>query len=298
MTIEKLLNWIAIIVIPVLLFALTPLWNSMFAEKKKLEYWTLSKTRLNDETFGVSAKAWPEVKATYQGKELADATFVRVVLLNSGGVPIKPEDFEHPITIVASSPGKVLQHRLLKAEPISLSPKLTIVDSGVQLEPLLLNPGDMLTVELFGPDNFDIERLDGRIAGLQAISEYKREPYSGISIQQVKAISSWRTEQRPLLRVPLAALGLVTFVTLAMAVVCMHLNKIAPLAGGRLIIFFSCMTLYVTGLAGAQVLVKVLAPEEAPVWSKMVFLIAAITVPIVFGFYARKFFLGKSTISD
>lgn len=178
MKLEKLLNWITIIVIPVVLFALTPLWNSMFEAKKKLEYWRAVKTRvINDPVFGVFANLSPDVKVSFQGKELTDATFVQVRLLNAGSVPIKPEDFEGPLVFISTVPGKVLKHRLIHAEPTSLNPKLTVVSEGLQLAPLLLNPGDTIVVELFGSGDFDIKQVNARIAGMNAVSEYVREKY-------------------------------------------------------------------------------------------------------------------------
>ena len=56
MSIEKIANWVAIVVIPVVLFALTPYWTALFADARKLEYWMVEKRSLRDETFGVSSK--------------------------------------------------------------------------------------------------------------------------------------------------------------------------------------------------------------------------------------------------
>lgn len=301
MKLEKLINWIAIIVIPVLLFALTPLWNSMFEAKKKLEYRSDGKTRVNDPVFGVFAKDSPDVKVSFQGKELPDATFVRVSLLNAGRVPIKPEDFEGPLVFISTVPGKVLKHRLIHAEPTSLNPKLTVVSEGLQLAPLLLNPGDTIVVELFGSDDFDIKQVNARIAGMNAVSEYVREKYSGLSIEKVKALEYGRSYHSTVFRLPVFAIGIITFVALSMSIIGLRLNRIANRPYARAVASFLCFCLYAIGAFSALVFSVSLAPDDAPKWTKYLLLIVIIAVSTIFGIRARMFFelpRQGSTISD
>ncbi len=286
MSAEKLLNWFAILVIPVVIFALSPFWTSLFADKKTLEYWTVEKTRINDETFGVSAKAWPELKATYKGRSIDDATFVTFTFGNTGGAAIKREDFEGPIIFVTNEPKKALEFRIVTSYPPSLTPKLKIIKEGLELQPLLLNPGDGFTVELFAASNFDLKEVTGRITGVQSISEYVRDMYTGLQISQVREKAYGRSSQREILRLPAYAIGIATVAFFMLSIVALRLNRLATQSYARIIVSVLCAILYGMGILSAYLLPSAVFAESAPSWAYYVIFSLIAAAPIVLGIRA------------
>lgn len=105
------------------------------------------------------------------GKEqVANACLLQLRLENTGNVPIPEADFERPLEIALAKDGSPLTVEVPSAEPPGLEPTAEIVDHAVRVHPLLLNPGDNLTVKVI-TRNFSEFALRYRIVGISRLTD-------------------------------------------------------------------------------------------------------------------------------
>jgi hypothetical protein len=271
-------------------FILTPFWTSRFSEKKNLEYSVNDKTYMNNETSVAPTKDWPDKRVTYKGRNVKDATFSTVTFTNTGQIPIKAEDFDRSVTFNTSKPNSLLAFRLVGKFPSNLKPELALSAKGLVLKPLLLNPGDSFIVQIFCSSDSTLDSVDGRIAGLRQITEYKQEKYSGLSIENVAAQEFGRTIQKPLLRLPSYVVIGTTFSCITLAVLALTLNWGSTGTFGKLVLGFLCAGVYVIGIVSASLLHESLLGQKAPPWTQYLMLIFALTLPSVSAMRAQKLF--------
>lgn len=131
---EKIYNFIGVIALPLALFLVSPYWNSIFSEKKSLEYQVLNKFHLREEDDNALTKNWPKLKLIYNSSTIDDATVIKFSLTNSGDIPIRAGDFEGNLIIETDSPDNILEYSIRKTCPTNLSPKLNIVNNTLELQ--------------------------------------------------------------------------------------------------------------------------------------------------------------------
>lgn len=98
------------IILPIVLFVVSPLWGSLFTDKKELSYKTLSKRDIS--TSSSLSEQWPDIQISYLGKDVSKGSFLTIVIVNTGKIPIKSEDFERPITIHLSNSASVISSKV------------------------------------------------------------------------------------------------------------------------------------------------------------------------------------------
>lgn len=151
-----------------------PLWQSLFglisvlvaillfiADRQRKELSFLSIWSLGDSV------------SLNDGKVLTRRFVVRVI--NTGRVPILPDDFERPV--VLSVPGcQILDASIADTKPPSIHPRAAIDNGEIVLFPLLLNPGDSITFEVISTfvGFRQLVCIDGRIAGVKNIRRLGR----------------------------------------------------------------------------------------------------------------------------
>jgi type II secretory pathway pseudopilin PulG len=106
----------------------------------------------------------------FEGEQIEQVHLVEVRLTNSGNVPIRPEDFERPITIELGS-GTPLSADIAETTPARLDPKAQITPRGVELQPLLLNTGDSLKLKILVRDFAGEIAFDYRIVGISQLMD-------------------------------------------------------------------------------------------------------------------------------
>lgn len=274
---EKIINLLGIIAIPIALFVLSPLWASRFVDTKELEYSVLDKRTMED--FVAGKDGWPEVKVLYNQQEVPRATFLTIGITNTGKLPIKADDFEGPLTILFNKPNSVIAERVVAKYPKDLPAELSIDGRGIHLKPLLLNPQDEVIIEVLGKDDFDLSFVSGRIVGVEP-KKKNTEEKSGISVEDVRQsqINPTRTIQRSLYRIPKSVLAIVSILLLVLANVQLHLflKLSAPIAT-KIIIVFSAIGSAILGAWTMALLVFSLknAYQLAP-WAQYI-----LSVPII-----------------
>ena len=100
-------------------------------------------------------------------------------LSNTGSKPIVGSDFEGPIRISSANPAEIVKARLSSSTPASLDPSLVLTEGNVLLQPLLLNPGDVVRFTLVSAKGKPTYFVRGRVAGVTEVSvsdaQFKRE---------------------------------------------------------------------------------------------------------------------------
>ncbi|WP_428563090.1 MAG: hypothetical protein ACP59X_23110 [Solidesulfovibrio sp. DCME] len=119
-----------------------------------------------------------DISLYYKGEEIDSFSLVTVSIENAGNAYIKPEDFSRNLSFIFR--GRAISRPdLIKRNPDQLDPKLVLVgDNVVELDPLLLNPGDMFefrvgVVNL--SDALDPVHVTGRVAGVKRLSAFVKQ---------------------------------------------------------------------------------------------------------------------------
>jgi hypothetical protein len=158
---------LAVIVSSVIALALY--WRTKRGTLKGLAYnYTSAKLVITENPFGGN------LKISFSGMDVQDASLVSVTLRSSGGASITKADYEEKVTVKFVEAQSVLAVQFADLNPPGLHPILSGVSSGpeeVVVEPLLLNPGDRFTllalVSRFGGQ----VQVTGRIAGVSRIEQ-------------------------------------------------------------------------------------------------------------------------------
>lgn len=136
----------------------------------------------------VGHEARGKVEIRYDGVEVSDVNLLQVALRNVGRVPILREDFDRPVVVHLIGHGRGSRVTLLQStltvtsDPTSMNPDVDIQGNTISFQPVLLNPGDCVTMGVlatgYSGTNVGIE-VDARVAGLRTLQrtpDRLREP--------------------------------------------------------------------------------------------------------------------------
>jgi hypothetical protein len=140
-------------------------------KKKVLSYVVVGLDRLGTK----SAKF--EIDVSFNGSQVQDPSIAAVRIVNSGEQSITADDYEGPLAIQFEGVSKVLAVDLSARRPGDLTPRMSTSPSSVLIEPMLLNPGDMLELNILSsgyPRNIS---LVGRIKDLPIFDRRSQLPY-------------------------------------------------------------------------------------------------------------------------
>lgn len=154
--------------------------------KKELTYRILSEIRIHlsaDEAFR------HRLKILFDGQPVESGVSLQIKLTNTGNVPIDAEEFKKPIRFEFGD-ARLLYFTVQETEPEDLNVKLTAkkhelddtVVNAVQINPLLLNRGDSVTLALIA-DGYQTGniKITGRVKGTQlqalTLADIKRRQF-------------------------------------------------------------------------------------------------------------------------
>src|SRR2546425_8100170 len=108
------------------------------------------------------------LKITFEGRTIKDVWLVVVQLFNSGNEAILATDFVQPLSIDPTR-GVVLSAEVIETIPTDLNAQTAIEAVGAKLTPLLLNPGDVITLRLVITEYHAPVLFTGRIIGVSRL---------------------------------------------------------------------------------------------------------------------------------
>jgi hypothetical protein len=112
------------------------------------------------------------LKLTFEGQPVANVSFIKLFIRNSGRTPIDKKDFDGWITINVLSP-EILWSHVTGVSDNAIRSRLDVSKSGGQItmNPLTLNPGDEIELSVLAREFNDI----GIIVRILGVKEIKRK---------------------------------------------------------------------------------------------------------------------------
>jgi hypothetical protein len=107
-----------------------------------------------------------DIRILYDGKDVKDPFGSIISISNSGAKPIQASDFDGKIKITVAKPARILKSQIVRREPRSLEPLIFTNDTMITIDPMLLNPGDLILVEILTTGGRPEFSSRGRIAGV------------------------------------------------------------------------------------------------------------------------------------
>jgi hypothetical protein len=155
---------------------------------KRLQYVVRTATLLT-----VDSSIRSHVQVTYDGREIRDLAVLDVRFLNTGSLPVRPEDFVTPIGFSLRDGAELLSAEVVESSPHDLGVRCEVPKTRkfALVHPLLLNRGDgfVLRCLLSGPPEVyvsarivGISRIDARVVGSDQRSSSLRPSESSTDI--------------------------------------------------------------------------------------------------------------------
>ena len=113
-------------------------------KKKELSYEIVRNNRL----FQLNKELKGRVEIKLDGKVVQNLFLAIIDIANTGNEPIKKEDFDKPLTLKFGDESQIISARVLGTKPDDLGVQLAINTAEVVLDPLLLNSGDGISLEV------------------------------------------------------------------------------------------------------------------------------------------------------
>jgi hypothetical protein len=160
----------------------------LFRERKELSYERISDTSI----VSIHKSFAGNVKVTFSGIPSKTLQLIRFKIINTGNKVIEKDDFDEPLTFVDFKPEKNGQATgyfafdFPETSPKGLHPDLYTYHRRHGIKPLLLHPGDTITVEMLNVDMGDrkaVLDVQARIKEVKRIKELKSSDSIMPSIQ-------------------------------------------------------------------------------------------------------------------
>ena len=118
---------------------------------------------------------------THDGSDIEDPALSIVRIVNTGDRPIKRADFDTDLLLTFDGVETVVSATCTSRRPDDLQPRLVVDREVVRLQPILLNPGDMLQLHVLSAGQARSIRMEGRGTDLMLVlrESLPYEPGSG-----------------------------------------------------------------------------------------------------------------------
>ncbi len=143
-----------------------PLWLWRFdLQSRALSISSSSSTALTPASSHVAA----DLQISLAGRTLKAPYSTIIEISNSGSKPILATDIEGNIDLEVVGESRLVQAQVIEKRPRSLAPTLTTAGQTASVQPLLLNPGDKITVAILTENGKPTLLPRARIAGIPDI---------------------------------------------------------------------------------------------------------------------------------
>ncbi len=134
--------------------------------QKKFSFEIISNSALVNVKDDIKSK----LQLLFDKKPVNDVHLLIVRIINSGNEPIVKSDYETPINLNFSDNSEVLETDVINVSPESMKVEVNSTKESASIQPLLLNPGDSITIKTL-LTNFDgAVKVSCRIAGVKEIT--------------------------------------------------------------------------------------------------------------------------------
>lgn len=112
----------------------------------------------------------PGLKVSVDGTELLKPFLTVVEVTNDGSRPIASAEFEEPISITVEKGQQVARAQVTSSMPSDLNPKVSVGQDKVSISPLLLNPGDLISMAIVTSGDSPRIGARSRVNGIKTIN--------------------------------------------------------------------------------------------------------------------------------
>src|SRR5438128_1189257 len=89
----------------------------------------------------LSARNGDKIEVLYAGKKIPNYSILQFRITNSGGQPIRSEDYENPIELNFTNLSEILSAAAVGSDPANLPVTTNVANGSITLSKVLLNPG-------------------------------------------------------------------------------------------------------------------------------------------------------------
>lgn len=145
---------------------------------KRLSYQVL----WNKPLVNVRGSARKMLDVRFEGKAVTDAFLIVVKIFNSGHLPLNPGDFLSKLRIQLSPGAEIITATAVETAPADLEERLqaqskklieTIARETIELNPVLLNAGDSITIQVLARKSGGRASVEGHIQGIPQIHQWR-----------------------------------------------------------------------------------------------------------------------------
>ncbi|HFG1785122.1 TPA: hypothetical protein ACGF4J_002863, partial [Vibrio cholerae] len=207
---------ITAIFIPLILFLISPVYSSLFGSEKSLSYALVHTKDLTEDY--KEGDSWSKLSTSFDGEELNSAYLSRIMIINSGNVPISRDDFDSDVTIKMGTDIGILGIRIEESSPFNLGVEYYFNENEFNFKGLLLNPNDSFVIETLSKGRPTEITVQSRISGIDRPRQMDYQKSDGIYLKRVRHESLVMSNEKSLMKLNPYLLGVIslfsTFVTL------------------------------------------------------------------------------------
>jgi len=240
------------VIVPIIIFLITPFWSSIFTDGKTLTYQVLEKKKVSE--LAADDFVGSRIQLSYDGKDIRQGTFIVVAVENSGKAPIQKRDFNSDIFIDIKG-GSVLFAQVVDTQPVNIPVEISGRADKVAISPLLMNSGDKITVKIFSDSDIRIDSVYARILGVPEILKVENPESSGLLLTTVRPLDGGGVMEKKIMSVYIKILVPLTLVLLLGVFVC---TAAAALSRGvtRIVFGLLVLALYASSLTGYSIITE------------------------------------------
>ncbi|MEO0645386.1 MAG: hypothetical protein AAFZ17_04395 [Cyanobacteria bacterium J06650_10] len=177
--------WQAIgVVVAVVIALLSALVGWKRSRRKNLSYSVISVVKILNLEESVKAR----VQITYESMPIQNLYLMVIRFTNSGNTPIPPTDYFRPLSITLDKKSEILSTEVIRESPKKLGVVVSHTSHKVDISSVLLNQKDYFELKILATNLNDIS-VDGRVAGIRAISKKESQSSSNIWLPATVAIA-------------------------------------------------------------------------------------------------------------
>jgi hypothetical protein len=121
-----------------------------------------------------------DVQLTIGGVPVSKPVVSTLEVSNTGSRPIPASDFDGPLELLIAPPSKLLRARVAETSPNGIPARVKVQDGAVRLEPLLLNPGDVIGISVLTSSGQPQFETRARISGVRTV------PFDHPTVQSIR----------------------------------------------------------------------------------------------------------------
>jgi len=145
---------------------LVPVWLwRVDLEARSVHFRKLSQTSLQPP----DAAKTLDLRVTLGGSELQSPYLTVFELVNDGARPVPASDFESALEITPKNKAEIVRTSITAVRPADLAPSLSLEGGTLKIKPMLLNPGDSVTIAILTIKEEPDFVSRARIAGVRTV---------------------------------------------------------------------------------------------------------------------------------